>query len=250
MAPTWGTRRACDTREPKHSIRSVSCNAIRSHFAKVILCALVVSFGWTTAYAAGSGPGIGLKIGAQTLPHDPVDCETTTRARLELEISSPVFADDHIDLALTLGGSSLGSFHDHYVEEDEGVLFEEWYGDDFWIFDVRLAARLYPFGYNRRIRPYIGVGIGYFWFLDNWEYKYAETFEDPRHPGDYGTYVERDRGTDTLAHGLFPFALAGLAVSVNRHVDLTIELQYDFEKEDAGFDLGGPIYMFGGRIRF
>jgi hypothetical protein len=214
------------------------------------VCSFVVLFAWTTAHAGGSGPGIGLKIGAQTLPHDPVGCETTTRARLELEISSPVFADNHIDLALTLGGSSLGSLHDYYVEEDEGLLIEEWYDDEFSMFDVRLAARLYPFGYEGWIRPYIGVGIGYFWFLDNWEYEYAETYEDPDHPGYYDTYVGRDRGRDTLAHGLFPFALAGLAVTVHRHVDLVLELQYDFEKKDAGFDLGGPIYTLGGRVRF
>jgi hypothetical protein len=248
MAGTQHSGRGWNTRHQGHVTDSDSCNAAHSRLRKAAVCSFVVVFAWTTGSAHGSGPGIGLKVGVQTLPHDPVDCETTTRARLELEISSPVFADDHIDLALTFGGSSLGSFHDYYIEEDAGVFYEEWYDDDFSIFDVRLAARLYPFGYDRRVRPYVGVGIGYFWFIDSWEYTYAETYED--HPGDYDTYAEKDGGTDTLAHGLFPFALAGLAVAVNRHVDLMFELQYDFEKKDAGFDLGGPIYTLGGRLRF
>jgi hypothetical protein len=28
------------------------------------------------------------------------------------------------------------------------------------------------------------------------------------------------------------------------------EFQYDIDKKDAGYDLSGPIYLFGARFRF
>ncbi len=213
------------------------------------ICLLAASFPWTTAHAASTGPGIAFKIGAQTL-EDPINLEKTTRARLELEISSPVFADDHLDLAFTVGGSSLGSVQDDYADVVDGTLIEESFDDDLLMLDIRLAARLYPFGYDRTVRPYVGAGVGYFWFFDDWEYRYAETFEDPLFPGTFHTTIHEEEGTDTLAHGLFPFFLAGLSVSVSDNAELLFELQYDIDKEDAGIDLSGPIYMFGGRIRF
>jgi len=222
---------------------------ITGNLTEVILCSLAALLVWTTACAGQTGVGIGLKIGAQTL-EDPIDLEKTTRARVELEISSPLMCNDYLDLALTIGGSSLGSVHDDYADIYYDVLVEESYNDDLLLFDIRLAARLYPFGYDRTIRPHVGAGVGYFWFLDRWEYEYAETFEDPLFPGTFYTIVDEDEGTDTLAHGFFPFVTAGLNVSVNDNVELLLELQYDFAKEDSGIDLGGPIYMFGGRVRF
>ena len=204
---------------------------------------------WTTVSVADTGPGISLKIGAQTLD-DPVDLKKTTQARLELEFASPLMCDDHLDLAFAIGGSSLGSLHDDYGYDDAGVWIEEHFMDDLSMLDVRLAARLYPFGYDKTLRPYVGAGVGYFWFLDRWVYEYAETFEDPFFPGTFHTTVDEEEGLDTMAHGLFPFVTAGLAVAVNDNVELLFEFQYDIDKEDEGIDLSGPIYMFGGRVRF
>jgi hypothetical protein len=210
---------------------------------------LVTLLTWTTASAGETGLGIGLKIGAQTLD-DPITLDKTTRARLELEISSPLMCDGHLDLAFTFGGLSLGSVDDKYSDVDGGTLIEESYDDDLSLLDVRLAARLYPFGYDKTLRPYVGAGVGYFWFFDQWEYERAETFEDPFFPGTFHTDVDKERGTDTLARGLFPFVTAGLAVGVSDNVELLFEFQYDINKEDRGIDLSGPIYMFGGRFRF
>jgi len=77
------------------------------------------------------------------------------------------------------------------------------------VFDIRLAARLYPLGDHSRIRPYLGAGIGYFWFHDNWENEYSDTFEDPLFPGEFITVHDRDEGYETLADAPFAFALAG-----------------------------------------
>ncbi len=204
---------------------------------------------WAAACMGASGPGIGLKVGAQTV-EDPINLGKTTRARLDLEVSSPLLGDEHVDFAFTFGGLSLGSFSDYYVDVVDDVIIEEYYDDRLSLLDIRLAARLYPLGHHSRIRPHIGAGIGYFWFLDDWEYEYAETFEDPLFPGMFYTIVEEYEGTDTLAHGFFPFVTAGVTVPVGSNVELMFEFQYDFSKEDSGFDLGGPIYMFGARFRF
>jgi len=249
MARTGSIRRGWNASRRNRITDSSRGDTIRGSLVRVMMYALAALLAWTTACAGQSGPGIAFKIGAQTL-EDPIDLDKTTRARLELEIASPVFCDDHLDVALTIGGSSLGSVHDDYADIYDDVLVEESYDDDLLLFDIRLAARLYPFGYDRSVRPYLGAGIGYFWFLDYWEYQYAETFEDPLFPGTFYTFIDEEEGTDTLAQGLFPFVIAGLSVSVSDNVELLFEFQYDFDKEDAGIDLSGPIYMFGGRIRF
>jgi hypothetical protein len=235
-------RRGCVTTNPNHTSRACS----RGFTASVYLAILLVG---AATCAASSGPGIGIKIGAQTLT-DPVDLGKTTRARVDLEVSSPLILDDHLDFAFSLGGLSLGDYEDYYSDEVDGTLIEEYYNDALSVFDIRLAVRLYPLGDQSRLRPYVGAGVGYFWLHDWWEYERDETFEDPHFPGVYHTIVDEDEGSDTLADGFFPFLLAGLAVPLGHHGELMFEFQYDFEKEDNGFDVGGPIYMFGGRVRF
>jgi hypothetical protein len=200
----------------------------------------------STGGLAASGPGIGFKVGVQTL-EDPIDLDDTTRTRVEVELSSARFFDDHFDLAFTLGGSSLGSFDTYYADEFDGGFIEEYYEDDLSIFDIRLAARFYPLGDASEIRPYVGAGVGYFWFLDQWEREYTEFYEVP---GGYDVYVEEDDDTDTAAEGFFPFLTAGVTIPIGEQFELLLDFQYDFEKTDSGYDFGGPIYMIGGRFRF
>jgi outer membrane protein W len=204
---------------------------------------------WSTCGLAASGPGIGFKVGAQTL-EDPVDLDDTTRFRAEVELSSPLFFDNHFDVALTLGGSSLGSFETEYADVVDDVTIAETYDDDLSIFDVRLAARFYPLGDASEIRPYVGAGVGYFWFFDQWEREYTEIYPVPELPGVYDVYTEEDEDTDTAAEGFFPFLAAGVAIPIGDQFELLLDFQYDFEKKDSGFDFGGPIYMIGGRFRF
>ena len=88
-----------------------------------------------------------------------------------------------MDFALSLGGSYLGSYSDTYTDTVDGTFIDDLYTDRLWLSDIRLAARLYPLGDSSRLRPYIGAGVGYFWFRDNWENEYSDTFEDPPVPG-------------------------------------------------------------------
>lgn len=213
------------------------------------VCLTGIVLAWSVCGLASSGPGLGFKVGVQTL-ENPIDLEDTTRTRFEFELSSARFYDDHFDLAFTVGGSSLGSFTTTYADEIDGVFIDETYVDDLSLIDVRLAARLYPLGDADGIRPYLGAGLGYFWFLDQWDYEYAETFEDPLFPGDFYTFIEHDDGTDTAAHGFFPFITAGVTIPIGDQGELLFDFQYDFDKKDSGFDLGGPIFMIGGRFRF
>jgi len=214
----------------------------------MICSALIVFCLAATSPADGSGPGIGVKVGAQTLDQ-PFGDGKTTRARFEVELVSPRFADDHFELAFTFGGSSLGSYSSEYVDYDGGTLIEQYFTDDLSALDIGLSARLYPLG-DSHVRPYIGAGIGYFWFLDSWDDDYFETVEDPFVPGLFYTYASADEGTENLARGFFPFVSAGLAVPATDNLELLFELQYHLDKKDSGFDLSGPVYMFGCRLRF
>jgi len=220
----------------------------RERCGLMVCSALIVVILAAACPADSSGPGIGLKIGAQTLDQ-PFGDGKTTRARFEVELVSPRFADDHFDVAFTFGGSSLGSFSSQYVDFVDGVLYEDYYHDDLSVLDIGLSARLYPLG-DSRVRPYIGAGIGYFWFLDSWDDDYFETEEDPFIPGLFYTYASADEGTDNLARGFFPFVSAGLAIPATDNLELLFELQYHLDKKDSGFDLSGPVYMFGARLRF
>ena len=214
------------------------------------ICSAIMLLCWTTTcFAGGSGPGIGFKVGAQTMD-STTDFDKTTRTRFELELASPRFGNDYFDLALTFGGSSLGSYDTEYVGFDDDVLIEEFYTDDYSLFDLRLAGRYYPLGDSSRLQPYVGAGIGYFWFLDSWEYEYFETYEDPFIPDVFYTYTESDDGKDTLAHGFFPFVTAGLTVQIESNFELQFEVQYHYDKQDSDFDFGGPVYMFGCLFRF
>ncbi|MCL5280142.1 MAG: hypothetical protein M1376_09570 [Planctomycetes bacterium] len=211
---------------------------------------VLLALGWTTVCAAASGPGIGIKVGAQTIT-DPVDLGKTTRARLELEIASPLLWDEHVDFALGFGGSYLGSHTEEYTDTTpDGTFIDDLYTDRLSVFDIRLAARLYPLGDSSRIRPYVGAGVGYFWFRDNWENEYSDTFADPYTPGGYRTVYDHADGDTTLAHAPFPFFLAGVTLPIGWNGEILFEFQYDVEKKDAGFDLSGPIYLFGARFRF
>jgi outer membrane protein W len=239
---SWG---AGAKHDPRHGDRSISWKRL---LAGVGVASLVLF--WAAGSALGStGPGLGIKVGAQTLD-SPIDGEKTTRARVELEVATAMLADDHFDFSLAVGGSLLGTseFEDVYYVGD--VLHEDYYSDNFSIIDVRLAARFYPFGDNASIRPHIGGGLGYYWFLDSWEDDYYATMEDPLFPGSFITFADHAENVDTVSQGLFPFVTAGVAVPVNSNIELLFEFEYDFAKEDSGLDLGGPIYLFGARLRF
>lgn len=238
--------RAQFVRRERHATSEPQTQSIPCHGRLGTSLALTVLLMCSSVGLAASGPGIGFKIGVQTL-EDPIDLDDTTRTRVEVELSSARFFDDHFDLAFTLGGSSLGSFDTYYADEFDGVFIEEYYEDDLSIFDIRLAARFYPFGDTSEIRPYVGAGVGYFWFLDQWEREYTEFYEVP---GGYDVYIEEDDDTDTAAEGFFPFLTAGVTIPIGEQFELLLDFQYDFEKTDSGFDFGGPIYMIGGRFRF
>lgn len=214
------------------------------------LCLVGIVLSCSARGIAASGPGLALKVGAQTV-EDPIDTDKkTTRTRFEIEISTAKFFDEHADLAFAFGGSSLGSFSETYTDYAHGVYMEDTYRDDLAVLDLRLAARLYPLGADSEIRPYIGAGIGYFWLLDEWRDTYTDTIQDPVFPDVYHTYIDEYEGSDTPAEGFFPFVTAGVTFPIGEHGELLLEVQYDFDKEDHGFDLGGPIYMIGGRFRF
>ena len=233
------------------SARTARQRALSSHLCLAVgLCsAITLLLPAAACTAANSGPGIAVKAGAQTI-ESPIDLQRDTRARVELELTTPLLCDGHVDLALMVGGSSLGSVSEDYVDVYNGTLIEETFSADLALFDVRLAGRLYPLGTRSKVRPYVGGGVGYFTFQSFWEDVYVETTQDPDFPDIFYVFEDTQDGTDTLAKGFFPFLLAGVAVPVNSRCELLFEFQYDFNKQNQGFDFSGPTYMFGARIRF
>ena len=221
---------------------------VNSSFVGVVVI-VVAACGAAALGYGGTGPGIAVKIGAQTLD-SPIDGDKTTRGRLDLEVCTGLLADNHLDFALSLGGTSFGTsrFEDAYTSG--GVFYDDHYSDQYSLLDTRLMARFYPLGSDSVIRPYFGGGVGYFWLEDSYHDHYYTTIEDSHHPGVYHTYEDRNEGQDTLADGFFPFVTVGITVPIRSHFELLIEAQYDFDEKDSGYDLSGPVYTFGARFRF
>ncbi len=240
MARMGCVRRERHTCRPDRSAEPSGGRKLETLLVGLATLFLALALGGTTPCAAASGLGAAMKVGAQTM-ENPVDRGKTTRLRIEMEAAGPLFFHEHLDLALMVGGSPLGSITNGHAHPDE-----ESYVDHVSLLDLRLAARLYPLGASQPLRPYLGAGLGYFWLLDMWHSGERETYTDSE--GDTTIHYE-DEGTDTLAHGLFPFGLAGLAL-VAGSAELLLELQYDLDKADGRRDLSGPTYLFGGRIRF
>ncbi len=240
----WGTGA---NHARKHHIHPVADMPPERWLTFVAVSASVLCWAMTSA-SANTGPGIGIKVGAQTLD-SPIDGEKTTRVRVEAEIATALLANEHLDFCLAVGGSPLGSYEVDDIYEMDGVLYEDYYSGDYSLIDVRLAARLYPFGHDASIRPHIGGGIGYYWFLDSYDDEYYATTADPFLPGNSLTYADYASDTDTLGHGFFPFITAGVSVPLSSNIEVLFEFEYDFAKDDGDVDLGGPIYMFGARIR-
>jgi hypothetical protein len=188
--------------------------------------------------------GIAAKGGFQRLDSSqPLD--KTTPARFEVEISTGDAICDHLELALSFGGSSLGTTKYEYPDPvfigDRIEEFED------RLYDGRLTARLYPFGGAGgrdpfQLIPFVGAGVGYFHLETEWTDTYVEAI-----PG--GTYIEEESDTERLARGFFPFVTAGVNLAVTEMAELLFEFQYDFEKRDKGWDLDGPIFFLGLRIR-
>jgi outer membrane protein W len=236
------------SRDPMPSTRAARDSSWKHWFLGIGAAGLMLCATATSSFGA-TGPGLGIKVGAQTLD-SPIDGQETTRARFELELSTAMLANDHVDFSLAVGGSLLGTSEFEDIYEEGGVLYEDYYSDSFSIIDVRAAARFYPFGDDLSIRPHVGGGIGYYWFLDSWDDDYYTTMEDPYFPGTFITFADHAEHTDTLEQGFFPFITAGLTVPVTSNIEFLFEFEYDFAKDESGIDLGGPIYMFGVRARF
>ena len=139
-----------------------------------------------------------------------------------MEISSQLFADDRLDFALSVGGSSLGTHRDYYAEVVDGALIGV-VQDVLSLLDVRLAARLHPFGQDGPLRPLPWGRHRLFLFLDSWSDRYYETIEDPYYPGYLHHVCRPSQDTDTVADGFFPFVMAGLNVAVSDNAELLFE---------------------------
>jgi len=194
---------------------------------------------------AQDGRGLSLKAGTQTFT-SPLTGEETTRTRFELEVSTSRYADGRIDLALAFGGSSLGTLRDASTTVEDGLITDAFSVDELSVYDVRLAARFYPLGGGRRdLTPYVGAGLGYFRFVDCWDDTVSVT-----DTASGITVTEAMSGMETVADGFFPFVIAGLTMSLGDRAELFAELEYDLSKRDKGYDLGGPAYLIGCRVRF
>lgn len=221
----------------------------------VPLPALILLLGLSSPSTA-QGWGLGFKVGSQTLD-SPITGNRSTRTRFEVELASPLFADDYMDLALSFGASSLATVSENTITFDAFGPIEETLEDNLRLYDLRLGARFYPrgpgpTGYvdDLRVKPYMGAGLGYFSMVDHFEDTHTETTIDAFGPGLDFVVTDVEKGNDTWAKGFFPFITAGVNVAVTSQLDVLVEFQYDFNKKNAGLDFSGPIFTIGCRVRW
>ena len=155
------------------TFRSVKPLKFTSLFLFIILSVMVSG-------TFAQSPSVAFKVGAQTI-ENPIDLATSTETRFEVEIGTQRYYDKHFDMAFSVGGSPLGTFRDYddgYYDDD--VYWEDYFVSDLTMLDIRLGARFYPLDADSKIQPYVGAGLGYFWFFGSWTDTYSETIRATR----------------------------------------------------------------------
>lgn len=166
----------------------------------------------------------------------------------ELEAETPKVLGDQVDFTFSFG---------YNFGKDEGELSTVQVGELFpsgsipeistSMWEIRSSARWFPFRKDIDvIKPYVGLGLGYFDFKEEVNKKGEYVSSDF-----FWNYYEIDSDTSTLASGFFPFFSAGFYLPIgkpgNDKMNTVLQFEYrnDFNKGKDNFDLSGSQFTIG-----
>jgi hypothetical protein len=169
------------------------------------------------------------------------------------ELETPKFLWDQIDLATAYG--SHGGEEQGELETTQGIMPKVGSATTEW----RLCARWFPFEKKTdKIKPYLGLGVGYFNFHLDINSKGDFLYSEYLGPFQRIDVYEVDQDQKSLAYGWFPFFSSGLYLPIgkpfsldkessNENMRYALHFEYlnDFSKEDNGFDLNNSLFLIG-----
>ena len=171
------------------------------------------------------GCSIALKYGAQSFQDDVVDdfVGGPSDDVWEFEVGVQEFLDRRIDVAVALNVLDAG-------------------GTDFQ--DLRATSR-YNFRHDRRLRPYVGGGFGWYEWKSDIVVVLPPIVCDPR----FDAFACEREGSETLSSGFFGHGVVGLSTRISNGVSFVAEDRFDFAKKDGPIDFGSNQITAGFRFR-
>lgn len=157
------------------------------------------------------------------------------------------------ELEMEMGRYFTGSFETGYYEQDIRTVYRDWEYEDgspinqdisLRITSVEAGFKLYPMGYRNVFNPYIGAGVGAYF----WKYYQGGEFID----FDDGSIYEGEAYTTTVTPGFN--ARAGFVYRFKRTMGIQFEAKYTYLKGqlsglfDPSFeklDLSGVTFTMG-----
>lgn len=157
------------------------------------------------------------------------------------------------ELEMEMGRYFTGSFETGYYEQDVRTVYRDWEYEDgsainqdisLRITSVEAGFKLYPMGYRNVFNPYIGAGVGAYF----WKYYQGGEFID----FDDGSIYEGEAYTTTVTPGFN--ARAGFVYRFKRTMGIQFEAKYTYLKGqlsglfDPSFeklDLSGVTFTMG-----
>lgn len=189
--------------------------------------------------------GCALKVGSYRM-ESPQGEGAETKLRIEGEVASSKFLNNHLDVFGVAGWSQIDSSGELETANQFGVPMGTLSAAELNLIDCGLGVHLYPFNKlcNGSLTPYIGGGAGYFWS------RTTERGAGKKIGQGAGfTLHEIVESGENIADGFFPFILGGLRLGFGQSEEFSpfvlIEGRYDFNKEDGDFDYSGSIISAG-----
>ena len=171
------------------------------------------------------GCSIAIKYGAQSFQDDVADALVggPSTAVWEFEVGVHEFLDGRGDVAIALDVVDAG-------------------GTDFQ--DLRATSR-YHFRHDRRVRPYVGAGFGWYEWKSDIVVVLPPIVCDPR----FDAFACEREGSETLSSGFFGHGVVGLSTRISNGVSFVAEDRFDFAKKDGPIDFGSNQITAGFRFR-
>lgn len=157
--------------------------------------------------------------------------------------------NNHLEAGVGVGyqSGSTGSQYRDYVRDDGSEIRQDIRVRNL---PVNVNAKVYPFGRDQRIQPYVGAGVQ----VNSWRYEESGQFIDFNTPNN-DIYKETYKASGV---SVGPVAIAGLKVPLNDKVSIGAEYRRQWGKgrlpEDGGFagdhlDLGANTFQAGVTIK-
>ncbi len=190
--------------------------------------------------------GVAIKGGAQ-FSDDPLTEDSEIIPRWEVEISSPSWFDQRLNLVGSIFAPRIedNSFSNRWIVDE--TTMRQFIEEQLYIYDFRvgLSFRRQP---KADVCPYISGGIGYFHSAEKTSIAETATVFDAKLGRDVTTIKSKTHNHDR-SDEFYPWIAAGVEIPVE-NMAILAEVQYSAFMNYRGDDIGGIAVVAGVRWHF